>query len=204
MAENDSQKQAKRIGLAVIFGLLVGMVLYWTGYAELSQYTKPVGVVFIRLLKMIIIPLIFSSVFIAILNLGSPENLGKMGSRAIIYYTVTTSIAVLIGLVYVNIFAPGKNSTLINKDKVAKEASMKSSGAAVPKKESKPQKGLIATIVDVLVTSIPTNPIQATANNNMLQVIVFAMLFGLVALFYQKEAAPLVGIVNMLSFLAKN
>lgn len=203
MAENDSQKQAKRIGLAVIFGLLVGMVLYWTGYSELSQYTKPVGVVFIRLLKMIIIPLIFSSVFIAILNLGSPENLGKMGSRAIIYYTVTTSIAVLIGLVYVNIFSPGKGSTLIKKDKVAKEASMKSSATVVPKKESKPQKGLIATIVDVLVTSIPTNPVKAMANNNMLQVIVFAMLFGLVALFYQKEAGPLVEIINSVEFLSQ-
>ena len=79
MAENDSQKLAKKIGLSVLLGVVIGLVLYFTGNAEWSQYTKPIGTVFIRLLKMIIIPLVFSSVFIAIMNLGSPENLGKMG-----------------------------------------------------------------------------------------------------------------------------
>lgn len=202
MVENDSQKQAKRIGLAVVLGLLVGMLLYWSGLSEWSMYTKPIGTVFIRLLKMIIIPLIFSSVFIAILNLGSPENLGKMGSRAIIYYTVTTSIAVLIGLIYVNVFNPGKGANLI-KEKQKKESTMSSSLNQVPKKEKEPQKGLVTTIVDVVVTSIPTNPIQAMAQNNMLQVIVFAMLFGLIALFYQKEAGPVIQIINSVEFLSQ-
>jgi proton glutamate symport protein len=201
MAENDSQKQAKRIGLAVILGLVVGMLLYWSGHSELSMYTKPVGVIFIRLLKMIIIPLIFSSVFIAILNLGSPENLGKMGKRAIIYYTVTTSIAVLIGLIYVNIFTPGIGTNLVSQQK--KESAMKSNKTSVPAKEKAPQKGLVATIVDVMVTAIPTNPVKAMATNNMLQVIVFAMLFGLVALYYQKEAGPVTQLINSIEFLSQ-
>lgn len=194
----DSQKMAKRIGLSVILGLSVGLLLYFTGHADFAQYTRPIGTIFIRLLKMIIIPLVFSSVFIAILNLGDPKNLGKMGSKAIIYYTVTTSIAVLIGLVYVNLFQPGKDAHLIEQDKVTQ---MQSAQPVAENQEK--QKGLVETIVDVLVTAIPTNPVEAMSNNNMLQVIVFAMIFGMAALFYKEQSGPVIDLINSIEFLSQ-
>jgi Na+/H+-dicarboxylate symporter len=156
---------------------------------------------------MIIIPLVFSSVYGAILNLGEPENLTKMGKKAIIYYTVTTSVAVLIGLMLVNVFSPGKGSNLV-KVNSEKSASM-SAAKEAPVRETgkKKQKGLVETVVEVMVTSVPTNPAQAMAENKMLQVIVFAMLLGLAALFVRNEAeafSKVVASVEVLSHTLTN
>jgi Na+/H+-dicarboxylate symporter len=196
----DSHALAKKIGWSVAFGIITGLVLYFTGYAELSKYTSPVGQIFIRLLKMIIIPLVFSSVFIAILNLGDPKNLGRMGSKAIIFYTITTSIAVMIGIVYANLFRPGADAGLVNKKAQAELAQSVKLAEANPEKE----KGLVSTIVDVFVTAIPTNPVEAMSSNNMLQVIVFAMIFGLAALFYQKDAGPIIQLMHATEVLSQH
>ncbi len=196
----DSQKAAKRIGMSVILGLIVGLIFYYSGHPEFSEYTKPVGTIFIRLLKMIIIPLVFSSVYGAILNLGEPENLSRMGKKAVIYYTATTSVAVLIGLLLVNIISPGKNSNITVVDN--SKATMSSAKEAPQKEVKSEQKGLIETIVDVAVTSVPTNPVEAMAGNKMLQVIVFAMLIGLGALFVREEATAFSKVMSSIEALS--
>ena len=82
-------------------------------------------------------------------------------------------------------------------------AGMSSSSKAAPKKQVTPPKGLVETVVDVLVTAVPTNPVTSMANNNMLQVIVFAMIFGLGALFYQKETEPIFTLITSIEFLSQ-
>jgi proton glutamate symport protein len=201
MSGTDSQKAAKRIGLSVVVGLVVGLIFYYSGHPEFADFTRPIGVVFIRLLKMIIIPLVFSSVYGAILNLGEPENLTKMGKKAVIYYTLTTSVAVLIGLILVNVFSPGKGSNLLVVDN-SKSSMSASNSAPVKEDKKKKQKGLIETVVEVAVTSVPTNPVQAMAENKMLQVIVFAMFLGLAALFVREQADALSKVVASVESLS--
>jgi proton glutamate symport protein len=102
-----NKKDAQRIAIAMIAGLLIGLILYFTGKGEWAGYIKPIGTVFIRLLKMVIVPLVFSSIFMAMFNLGTPEALGSMGRKAVGYYFVTTCVAVFFGIVFVNLFNPG-------------------------------------------------------------------------------------------------
>jgi proton glutamate symport protein len=185
MSQEASNRLARNIGISMFLGLVVGFGLYFAGYASWSEYVAPVGTVFIRGLKMVIIPLVFSSVYMAVFNLGDPQHLTSIGKKAIIYYTVTTSIAVFIGLVLVTTFKPGVNAQ-IKAPETKVETSMKAGNEPVQKEKPR---GLISTIVEVGVNSIPTNPIEAMANNSMLQVIVFAIMLGLVGLFHQEEAS---------------
>ena len=113
----ESKKEAQRIGVSMILGLVLGLILYYLGESERMNlkpavssflgYIKPVGTIFIRSLKMVIVPLVLSSIFGAIVNLGTPENLGDMGKKALGYYFTTTAIAVFFGLVFVNLISPG-------------------------------------------------------------------------------------------------
>ena len=105
---------------------------------------------------MIIVPLVFSSIFMAIVNLGTPEALGSMGRKAVGYYFTTTAIAVAVGLVVVNAFQPGVGAEM---GSAGLENLSEHIGAKV-----KANDGLWATIVSVLVDAIPTNPISAMAN----------------------------------------
>ena len=95
-----SKKEAKLIGIAMIAGLIIGLILHQTGYSDIAAYVKPLGTIFIRLLKMVIIPLVLSSIFMAMYHLGTPEALGSMGRKAVGYYFVTTALAVFFGLIF--------------------------------------------------------------------------------------------------------
>ena len=192
--QEGSKKEAKRIGFAMIGGLLLGMGLYMSGNSDLISYLHPIAVVFIRLLKMVIIPLVFSSIFMSMYNLGTPEALGEMGRKAVGYYFVTTMVAVFFGLVFVNLIDPGVGADLGNKGISGLSVAMQS-------KVSNNQ-GLWHTITDVLVNAIPKNPIEAMATSTVLQVIVFAMLFGMVALYTPKKSLPVVKLIESLESMS--
>jgi len=195
----NSQLQAKRIGLAVILGLVFGLILYFSNMSYVAEWIKPVGVIFIRLLKMIIIPLVVSSVFLSVLNLGDAKNLTQLGSKSLLYYCLTTFFAVLIALLLVNTFQPGVDSEIVTKS--AMEASLSASASKAPT-ASAPSPSLTKAIVDVLVDAVPTNPIEALAKNHMLQVIVFALIFGVAALIQSKVATPLIDLMRSIESLS--
>jgi proton glutamate symport protein len=186
----NSQLQAKRIGIAVILGLIFGLILYFSHMSYVSALIKPLGVVFIRLLKMIIIPLVVSSVFLSVLNLGDAKNLTQLGSKALLYYCMTTFFAVLLALLLVNAFNPGIGSDIVAKQTVE--------NVITPNQNT----GLVKAIVDVLVDAIPTNPVEALSKNHMLQVIVFALIFGVAALFQTKAATPLIELMRSVESLS--
>jgi proton glutamate symport protein len=171
---------AIKIGISMGLAVVVGLILYFTGYNEWAEYIKPLGTVFIRLLKMIILPLVFSSVFVSIMNLGDPKQLTSIGKNAIIYYFMTTTVAIFIGLVLVASFKPGENSSLSNS--VSSQTQMSSTTTtpnSAVEKAKKGEKSLVKVITGVLVNAIPTNPLGAMAEGKMLQVIVFAIVCGL-------------------------
>ena len=137
--------------LAIVFGIFFKSYISWISW---------MGVIFLRALKMIIIPLILSSIISGITNIGNAENIGRLGIKTIVYYISTSTFAILTGLVLVNIFKPGVGADLNLGRKVDLEVGSDS-------------------LSDTLIKIIPDNIFEAFSNNSMmLSVIFFAMLFG--------------------------
>ncbi len=189
---NNANKEAILILGAIILGLITGLILYFTNNQEVALYVKPIGDVFLKLLKMIIVPLVLSSIFMAIINIGSPDELGSLGLRSITYYFFTTAVAVLIGLVIVNIIQPG----------IGVDVGAELSAAQTSKFEASSSKGLLNTIIGVVVDAIPTNPFKAMAEMKVLQIIVFSIFLGIVSLLNRKIAQPLINLMESVEKLS--
>jgi proton glutamate symport protein len=192
--EKSSKKEAQLIGLAMIGGLIIGLILHNTGSGAYVEYVKPIGTVFIRLLKMVIVPLVLSSIYMAMTNLGTPEALGSMGRKAVAYYFITTAIAVFLGLIFVNLINPGVGADLGTAGLTELSTDMASKVSA--------QKGLYQTILDVLVNAIPNNPAESLASGSILQVIVFAIFMGIVALYNTESSKPITKIMGSLESMS--
>ena len=131
-----------------------------------SYYNRPVsaiswlGVIFLRALKMIIIPLILSSLISGVTNIGSGGNLGRLGLKTLSYYVLTSTFAIVTGLLFVNIIRPGTGADLNFSQSV--EGLVES------------QRSLGETLVDI----VPDNIFEAFSSNSMLSIIFFAIIFG--------------------------
>ena len=163
------------IGMAmgVIFGLILSFVD--NGDRFISDYIKPFGTIFINLLKLIAVPLILASLIKGVSDLKDISKLSKMGGRTIITYLITTLTAVIIGLVLVNVIEPGKSISVETRNELVEAYSTDTKAkqeAAAKQRESGPLKAL--------VDMVPSNIFLAASNNrNMLQVIFFALFFGI-------------------------
>lgn len=139
------------MALAILFGIF---------FKDQVRYVAWMGDIFLRALRMVIVPLILASIISGVAGIGSAENLGRLGLKTILYYVMTSTFAILTGLILVNIIQPGVGADLgLNK--------------AVEGLD-----GSTDTIWDTLISIIPTNIFEAFANNRMLSVIFFAIIFG--------------------------
>ena len=144
------------IGLAA--GIVAGILLQGApGVA--NTWIKPFGTLFLNLIKMIIVPLVLASLIVGTCGLGDVRKLGRIGGKTLAYYLLTTAFAVTLGLILANIFNVGAGFVLPTDIKAAEASQM-------PK------------VVDTLLNIIPTNPIKALADGNMLQIIAFALIIG--------------------------
>jgi Na+/H+-dicarboxylate symporter len=150
------------------------------------------GDVFIRLLRMLIVPLVFASIYMAVANLGDVRTLGKIGGKTIGYYMLTTALAVLAGLVVVNIINPGMG--------IDKEAlSALNITTEVPAKVSKQGVGdrsAVFIIIDTFVNMIPKNPAAAFAKGNVLQIIFFTIFLAVFGAIVGREVEPLTKVIH--------
>ncbi|RFB15291.1 dicarboxylate/amino acid:cation symporter [Bacillus sp. HNG] len=137
--------------LAIIVGAIVGPSV---------EVVKPLGDLFLRMIKFIIVPLVLASLVVGVAGTGDIKKIGRMGGITFTYYILTTAFAVTIGLILANIFSPGKG---VNID------------ATVDKVEATEAPGVIDTLLNI----IPTNPIASLVNGDMLQIIFFAIFLGL-------------------------
>lgn len=147
--------------LAITLGVFLGHV-----YPELGADMKPLGDGFVKLIKMIIAPVIFCTVVTGIAGMESMKSVGKTGAIALLYFEVVSTIALIIGLCVVNLLQPGAG---MNIDPAALDASAISAYAEQAKSQ-----GIIAFLLDI----IPGSVIGAFASGNILQVLLFAVLFG--------------------------
>ncbi len=158
------------LGLAVIAGLLTGTEAGLFGITFYSVYDF-FGTLFLNALKMLIVPLIVSSIIVGIAGIGSSGALGRLGGKTLLYYTATSLLAILVGLAVVNIIQPGIDELGPVKDRIGFTADTSSFEAKVEGKGA-------ADVVDVFLRMVPTNIFSAAANGQMLGLIFFSLLFG--------------------------
>ncbi len=143
-----------RILVGLVLGAVVGLIV-----GPSISVIQPLGDIFVRLLKMIVIPVVFTSLVVGAASI-SPARLGRVGVKVVAFYLLTSAFAVALGLLAGNIFAPGMGLQL-------------GGGAAAGRELVTP------SVVDTLIAIIPTNPIQSLAQGEVLQVIFFALMFGI-------------------------
>ncbi|MGH1935645.1 glutamate/aspartate:proton symporter GltP [Acinetobacter baumannii] len=164
---------AWQILIALILGIVVGAVLHNQPEIKdsiVNNVLTPLGKIFISLIKMILIPIVFSTLILGIAGVGSTKSLGRLGFKTILYFEIITTIAILVGLFAANIFHPGSGidmSQLVQTDisqykHTTEEVQSQSHG-----------------IIQTILSLIPTNIISSMAHGEMLPVIFFAVLFGI-------------------------
>lgn len=173
------------IGMAL--GVVSGLILSFVdgGGAFVGDYIKPFGTIFINLLKLIAIPLILASLIKGVSDLQDISKLSQMGGRTILTYVTTTLIAVTIGLILVNTIQPGKSISVETRQELveayASDADQKREAAA-----KQQEAGPLKALVDI----VPSNIFAAATNNrNMLQIIFFALFFGIGMILLPQETS---------------
>lgn len=157
---------ATQIVIGLILGVIVGAVFY--GNPAVGVYLQPIGDIFLRLIKMIVVPIVFSALVVGIAGAGDIKQVGKLGGKTILYFEVVTTIAIVLGLVIANLFHPG---TGINMSELVKT----NISSYVSTSESVAHHGFAETFVNI----VPTNVVDAMAKGNMLSIIFFSVMFGL-------------------------
>lgn len=154
----------KRILVGFLLAVLVGASLKAAGLGHIATDAQPIGLVFISAIKMLMVPIIFTTIVSGVTSLHDSNKLGRLGAKTIGLYFFTTSFAVLIGLVMGGILEPGAGITLPDPAMAGDNA---------------PDASASISLRDLLVGLVPSNPITAMAEGNVLQIIVFALLIGI-------------------------
>lgn len=149
-----------------------------SGGKRFTAYTDPVGDIFIRLVKMVVVPLILGSLILGAANLGDVRKLGSMGLKAFAFFTLTTAVAVSIGVLAANVFKPGNGLPEDKKQEMLVQFEKTTSNKISSVTEG-PQKSEFEKIKELVVNMVPTNPIKALTDGDMLAIIVFALFVGL-------------------------
>lgn len=168
--------------VAIAVGVLLGAFFPGTATAM-----KPLGDAFIRLIKMIIAPIIFTTVVVGIAKIGDMKKVGRVGLKALIYFEAVTTMALLIGLVVVNLVRPG--------DGVNADVSTLDTRAV----DNYTAKAKTLSGVDLLLHMIPESVVDAFARGDILQVLLFSVLFGLALTRLGDKGRPLVDLLDQLS-----
>jgi len=159
------------LGLGLIAGIFAGDVI---------TVFYPLGQVFIRLIKMVVVPLVFASILVGTASLNDIKKLGKIGIKTIIFYLLSTAIAITIGLSIANIMSPGDS---VPSD-VRSELKSNFEHTAQEKISTAEQR---PSIIDLLLNIIPENPARAMAEGRMLQIIFFAIMCGIALTFINQD-----------------
>lgn len=171
------------IGLAL--GILVGAIFY--GNPLVTDILKPIGDVFIRLIKMIVLPIVISSLVVGIAGSGDMKKLGKIGFKTLLYFEIITTIAIVIGLFAGNIFKPGLG---IDMSHLAKTDIQQYANTAEHASHS---------MADTFVNIVPTNIVQAMGNGDLLAIIFFSVLFGVGISVIGEKGKPVIHFLEAVS-----
>ena len=147
-----------KILISLILSVVVGLMAGVEGLPFIKWWIAPIGTIFINLIKMVIVPIVFTSLVVGMTSLGDLKKLGRIGIKTIFIYLFTTAIAIIIGFAVAGIIHPGIGLEM-------------TAGDAVKVKEA-------PSIMQVLVAMVPTNPVASMAKADILPIIIFALFVG--------------------------
>ena len=164
----------QKIVIGMILGITVGLI-----FGEDAAVLKPIGSFFVNTIKMLIVPLVFCSIIVGITSMQDTNKMGRIGFKAVMFYLISTAVAITIGLVLGHVLQPGAGLGLVAQQvEVVKETS---------------------SLVDTLVALVPTNPVSALAQGHILQIIVFAVALGVSLTLIGEKGKPAVALFESLA-----
>jgi len=182
-----TRSNTTQILAGLVLGILVGYLwpssdangVHVAGFAE---QVKPLADIFLRMIKMIIAPLLFSTLVVGIAGTGDMKTMGRIGLKAIIYFEIATTIALFLGLGLVNIFKPG-----IGESSLLSGADTKVAAAMVQNQQH---------AWDILLHMFPTSVIDSMARGDILQVVIFSMFFGIAVAAIGAKGQPVLDVME--------
>ena len=180
-----------QILIAMLLGGILGIIIHNNlseeGAKEFSGYIKLLATVFIRLVQMIISPLVFSTLVVGIAKLGDIKAVGRIGGKAMAWFFTASFVSLLIGMFWVNVLTPGDGLNLSNIDlKAASEVT---------------EKTQVFSAQNFIEHIIPKSIVEAMAGNEILQIVIFSIFFGLAAAAIGDNSKPVVNALDKLSHI---
>jgi len=164
----------QKIVIGMLLGITVGII-----FGEDAAVLKPIGSFFVNTIKMLIVPLVFCSIIVGITSMQDTSKMGRIGFKAVMFYLISTAVAITIGLVLGNVLQPGAGLGLVAQQvEVVKDA---------------------PSLADTLVALVPTNPVSALAQGHILQIIVFAVALGVSLTLIGEKGKPAVAVFESLA-----
>ncbi|MEE1031543.1 MAG: dicarboxylate/amino acid:cation symporter [Ruminococcus sp.] len=180
MKEKKKLSLAAQIFIGLGLGIVAGLIFMAIGKAEWAvSYVKPFGTIFLNLVKFIVVPIVLCSIISGVISMRDIRKVGSIGWKTVVYYLCTTAFAVVIGLVFSNIFK-GTYQILETTDLEYEVATS-------------------VSFMDTLIDIFPSNIIQPMANASMLQVIVIALFFGFGIILAGEKGDPLAAVIDSLT-----
>jgi len=178
----------QKVLIGLVAGLIVGLVINWTGLYSGGGFVRTfvvdgvfytIGKLFVNALKMLVVPLVFFSLITGVLGIGDIRLLGRVGGKSFVLYVFTTAIAITLALAMATTFNVGSG--------IEASAETQFTGGEAP------------SFAEVIISIVPSNPLQAMVEGNMLAVIFYSVVFGICLLAVAREADRVVTLMEQLN-----
>ena len=194
MVESHTTPRGMALHTKIMIGLLIGATagvtcnLLWKGQPALVWFTdnvaNTIGQIFLRLLFMVVVPLVFTSLALGVASLGDVRRIGRIGGKTLLFFVATTALAVVLGLTLANIVRPGESLDPAVRSQLLAEYSGEAADKVAASQDSK-------FGVSTFINIVPRNPVAAAADMDMLGLIFFTLVFGIALTMVAPErAAP--------------
>lgn len=176
-----------KLTIAIIISLILGIAVGWL-FPAFAVKMHVLAEVFLRMVKMIIAPLLFATLVVGIAGHGDAKSLGRLGVKTIIYFEIVTTLALIIGLGFANLFKPGSGMVNIATQHLGLTQIVNMASATSH-----------TTFGQMFLSLVPTSIVQAMSDGNLLQIVVFSLFFAIAICAVGKKAQPVVDILNSVS-----
>lgn len=176
-----------RLTMAIFIALALGILVGWA-FPAFAVKTHVLAEVFLRMVKMIIAPLLFATLVIGIAGHGDAKSLGRIGIKTVVYFEVVTTIALALGLAFANLFKPGEGM-----------GNFSAAHAGLAEITRMASSNPHNSFSEMLLNLFPTSIVQAMADGNLLQIVVFSIFFALAICAVGKKAQPVMDVLNAVS-----
>lgn len=177
---SDQKSKMPKITTQIFIGMIAGVAVGYF-FKDFAPQLKLLSDIFLHLIKMIIAPLVFTTLVIGVAKTGDFKSVGRIGIKTLLYFQCATALALTLGLIIVNTFTPGKWMSL------TLPATGADTGLAVQK---------IHDFKTFILDLVPTSIFDAMANNSIIQIVIFALFFGVAAAAIGEKAQPVLKVVN--------